>query len=138
MAAGRALVDAGGQRAHVGDALGDLLAEQHAAAAGLGALADDDLDRVGAAQVVRVHAVARGQQLVDEDRRMAALLLGHAAVAGGGRGADLAMAPRPSASLACAESEPKLMPAMVTGILRWIGFSAKRVPSPTSVPHFSR
>ena len=36
-----------GQRAHLGDAVGDLLAEQHAAAAGLGALADHDLDRVG-------------------------------------------------------------------------------------------
>ena len=70
MAAGRALVDAVGQRAHLGDALGDLLAEQHAAAAGLGALADDDLDRVGAAQIVGVHAVARGQELVDEDLRM--------------------------------------------------------------------
>ena len=46
MAAGRALVDALGQGAHLGDAVGDLLAEQHAAAAGLGALADDDLDGV--------------------------------------------------------------------------------------------
>ena len=48
------------------------------------------------------------------------------------------VAPRPSASLACADSEPKLMPAMVIGILRWMGFLAKRVPSQTSVPHFSR
>ena len=48
------------------------------------------------------------------------------------------VAPRPSASFACAESEPKLMPAIVTGILRWIGFLAKRVPSHTSVAHFSR
>ena len=36
------------QRAHLGDAIGNLLAEQHAAAAGLGALPDHDLDRVGA------------------------------------------------------------------------------------------
>ena len=48
------------------------------------------------------------------------------------------VAPRPKASLAWAESEPKLMPAMVIGILRWIGFSAKRVPSQTSVSHRSR
>jgi hypothetical protein len=47
-------------------------------------------------------------------------------------------APRPKASLACAESEPKLMPAMVIGILSSSGFFAKRVPSTTSVPHFSR
>ena len=66
---------------------GDLLAEQHAAAAGLGALADHDLDGVGPAQIVGVHAVARGQILIDEDRRMAALLLRHAAVAGRRRGA---------------------------------------------------
>ena len=64
-----------GQVAHLGDALGDLLAQQHAAAARLGALADHDLDRVGAAQIVRVHAVARRQILIDEDLRMAALLL---------------------------------------------------------------
>ena len=87
MAAGRALIDALGQRAHVRDALGDLLAEQHAAAAGLGALADDDLDGVGLAQVIGVHAVAGGQDLIDEDLRMPALLLRHAAVAGRGRGA---------------------------------------------------
>jgi hypothetical protein len=46
-----------------------------------------DLDRVGAAEVVGVHAVARGEVLVDEELRMPALLLGHAAVAGGGGGA---------------------------------------------------
>ena len=81
MPAGRALVDALRQRAHLGDAVGDLLAEQHAAAAGLGALADDDLDGVGLAQVVRVHAVARGQVLVDQRLRLPALLRRHAAVA---------------------------------------------------------
>ena len=66
MAAGAALVDALRQVAHLGHAVGDLLAEQHPAAARLGALADHDLDRVRAAQVVRVHPVARGQQLVHE------------------------------------------------------------------------
>ena len=50
----------------------------------------------------------------------------------------MAEAPRPSASLAGADSDPKLMPAMVMGIFRWIGFLAKRVPSITSVAHFSR
>ena len=90
VAAGRALVDADRQGAHPGDALGDLLAEQHAAAAGLGALAEHDLDRVGLAQVVGVHAVAGRQVLVDQVLGLAALLGGHAAVAGGGRGADLA------------------------------------------------
>ena len=61
VAAGAALVDALRAGAHGGDALGDLLPEQHAAAAGLGALADHDLDRVGAAQVVGIEAVARRQ-----------------------------------------------------------------------------
>ena len=83
----------GGQRAHGGHPLVHLLAEQHAAAAGLGALPDHDLDRVGLAQVGRVEAVARREHLVDEQRRGLALLGGHAAVAGGGRGADLGGGP---------------------------------------------
>jgi hypothetical protein len=70
------------QVAHLGHAVGDLLAEQHPAAAGLGALADHDLDRVGAPQVVGVHPVARGQQLVDERFGVQALLGRHAAVTG--------------------------------------------------------
>ncbi len=49
MAASRALIDTLRQGAHLGHAVGDLLAEQHAAAAGLGALTDHDLDGVGAA-----------------------------------------------------------------------------------------
>ena len=85
MTAGRALVDALRQRAHLGDAVGDLLAEQHAAAAGLGALADDDLDGIGLAQIVGVHAVARRQILIDQRLRLAALFRRHAAVAGGRR-----------------------------------------------------
>ena len=72
-----------GRFAHLGDAVGDLVSEEHPAAARLRALADDDLDRVGLAQVVRVHAVAGGQQLVDEHLRVLALLRRHAAVAGG-------------------------------------------------------
>ena len=86
----RALVDALRQGAHPGDAFGDLLAQQHSAAAGLGALAEHDLDGVGLAEVVGVHAVARRQVLVDEVLALAALLGRHAAVAGGGRRADLA------------------------------------------------
>ena len=93
VAAGRALVDARRQAAHPGDPLGDLLPEQHAAAAGLGALADHHLDGVGPAQVVRVHAVAGGQVLVDQRLRVAPLLRGHAAVARGGRGPGEARAP---------------------------------------------
>ena len=129
MAAGRALVDAFRQRAHLGDALGDLLAEQHAAAAGLGALADHDLDGVGLAQIVRVHAVARGQHLIDQDLRMLALLRRHAAVAGGGRGAGERWRRGRAPPWPGADSEPKLMPAMVIGIFSSIGFLAKRVPS---------
>ena len=90
MPAGAALVDPLRQRAHLGHAIGDLVAEQHAAAAGLCALADHHLDRVRLAQVVGVHAVARRKQLVHELRRVPALLRRHAAVAGRRRGADLA------------------------------------------------
>src|SRR3990167_72174 len=56
--AGAALVDANWQGAHAGDPFGDLHAQQHPATAGLGTLAENDLDGVGLAQVVRVHAVA--------------------------------------------------------------------------------
>ena len=87
-----ALVDARRQVAHLRDAVGDLLAEQDSATAGLGALADHDLDGVRAAQVVGVHPVARGQQLVDERLGRGALLGRHAAVAGRRRGAHRARA----------------------------------------------
>ena len=138
MAAGRALVDALRQRAHLGDALGDLLPEQHAAAAGLGALPDDDLDRIRLAQVVGVHAVARRQHLVDEDLANARAPPASCRRRRSWSRCRPRVAPRPSASLACADSAPKLMPAMVIGILSSIGFLAKRVPSMTSVAHFSR
>src|SRR5262249_59486293 len=49
MAAGAALVDALRQVAHLGHAIRDLLAHQHAAAARLRALADNDPDGAGAA-----------------------------------------------------------------------------------------
>ena len=87
LAASGALVYAFGQGAHFGHARVDLLAQQHAATAGLSALADYDFNRVGAAHVVRVEAVARRQALVDQGFGGVALLAGHAAVAGGGGGA---------------------------------------------------
>jgi hypothetical protein len=84
---GGPLVDAGRQGTHPGHPLADLLAEQHAAAARLGALADDDLDGVGGAQVFEVETVAGRQALVDQQPGGLALLRGHPAVAGGGGGA---------------------------------------------------
>ena len=87
--AGAALVDPRRERAHRGHPVADLLPEQHPAAAGLRALAEDDLDRVGLAQVLGVHPVAAGQVLVDEVLGLAALLGRHAAVPGGGGRAHL-------------------------------------------------
>ena len=86
--AGRALVDAGRQRARLGDDRRHLRAQQHAAGARLRALADHDLGRVGHPQVVRVEAVAAGQHLVDQLVGGLALEVEHAAVAGGCRDAD--------------------------------------------------
>ena len=57
MAAGRALVHPFGQVPHARHPRVDLLPEQHATPPRLGALPDDDLDRVGAAQVIRVKAI---------------------------------------------------------------------------------
>ena len=48
------------------------------------------------------------------------------------------LAPRPSASLAGAERAPKLIPAIVIGMSRWIGSRAWRAPSVTSVSQRSR
>ena len=84
MATRTALVDTLGQVAHGSDALGNLLPHQHAAAAGLCTLPDNHLDGVSTAQVIRVHAITRRQELIDQHLRMPALLLRHAAVAGGG------------------------------------------------------
>ena len=81
MAARRPLIDAGGERTHGGHSPAELLTEQHATPARLRTLPDDDLDRIGAAEVVRVEAVARRQTLVDERLRRAALLGRHATVA---------------------------------------------------------
>ena len=82
---GRTLVDALGQVAHLGNPVADLLTQQHAAAARLGALADHDLDGIRPSQVVGVHAVAGGQVLVDQLVAVPAFFLRHAAVTGGRR-----------------------------------------------------
>ena len=49
-----------------------------------------------------------------------------------------AVAPRPSASLAGADSAPKLMPAIVTGISSSSGSAPWRAPSVTFVSQRSR
>ena len=85
MTAGRALVDALREIAHVGDAIGDLLAEEHASAARFGSLSHDHFDRIGATQIFRVHAVTRGEILIDQRLRMAAFFIRHAAVTRRGR-----------------------------------------------------
>ena len=85
MARGRALIHADRQGAHLRHLLADLHAEQHPAGAGLGALTDDDLDRIRHAQVLEVEAVARGRHLVDQLVGGLALFGQHAALAGAGR-----------------------------------------------------
>ena len=87
MAGRRALVDAGGQRAHLGHLIGHLLAHQMAAQAHLAALADENLAGVGELQMVRIEAVARLDALVEPLGRVPALVGDHAALAGAGRGA---------------------------------------------------
>jgi hypothetical protein len=88
MAASAALIDPGRQGPHLGHPLADLVAEQHAAAARLRPLADDDFDRLVGPQMRGIEAVARGQYLIDENVRLGAFLLAHAAVAGRRAGAD--------------------------------------------------
>ena len=86
MAGGRALVDAGRQRAHLGHLVGDLLAHQMAAEADLAALADEELAGIGEAQMMRVEAVARLDALIEPVDRIAPLVGDHAALArAGGR-----------------------------------------------------
>src|SRR5699024_8236018 len=66
VAACRTLVDALWQGSHRSDTFRDLLAQQHSGATWFCTLADDHFNGVGFAQVVWVHPVARGQQLVDK------------------------------------------------------------------------
>ena len=58
----------------------------------------------------RVHAVAGGEELVDERRGVPALLLGHAAVARRGRGAHRGRAAARAPPWRAPDSAPKLMP----------------------------
>ena len=81
----RALVDAGGQRAHLGHLLGDLLAHQVAAQADLAALPDEELAGVGEHQVVRVEPVPALDALVVPLGRQVALGRDHPALARAGR-----------------------------------------------------
>src|SRR5262249_21964194 len=107
---GAPLVDALRQRAHLRDAVRGLVAEGRPAFTRLRALADDDLDRVRLAQVVRIHAVARREKLVDERRRVLALLGRHAAVTCRGRRANLGRAAAESLLRGCrerAEAHPR-------------------------------
>ena len=82
MAAGTALVNALGQLPHTGNALVDLLAKKHAAAARLRTLAENKLDTIGTPQIVRIHAITRRQHLIDKGFGGFALLGCHATVAG--------------------------------------------------------
>src|SRR5699024_12666678 len=61
----------------------NLLSQQHTASTRFLSLADYDLDRIRSSQVIRVHAVARRQQLVDQFVRMSTFFFGHPAVTGG-------------------------------------------------------
>ena len=81
------LVDPRGQRAHLGDLLGDLLAHQVAAEADLAPLADEELDPVGEHQVMRVEAVTALNHLVVPLGRQVALGRDHPALSRAGRGA---------------------------------------------------
>ncbi len=87
MAGRRALVDAGGKRAHLGHLIGHLLAHEMAAKADLAALADEELAGVGKAQMMRIEAVTRLNALVEPFLRIAPLVRDHAALAGTGGGA---------------------------------------------------
>ena len=81
VAGGRALVDAGRQRAHLRHLLGHLLAHQVAAEADLAALADEELGGVGEHQVVRVEPVPALDHLVVPLGRQVALGRDHPALA---------------------------------------------------------
>ena len=134
----RALVDAERQVAHARHLVRHLGAQQHAAGAGLGALADDDLDRVGARHVVGVVAVVARADLVDQAVGVRALHAGAcrrrrwwSTCPRGWRRARC----RP---WRCATARRSDMPQTVIGIFSRSGRSAKRVPSTVSVSQRSR
>ena len=83
------MIDPFRQGAHLRHPRVDLLSQQHAAAARLRALADDDFDGIGASHVVGIEPVARRQALVHQHLRRGAFLLRHAAIAGRGGGSRL-------------------------------------------------
>ena len=112
----------GGKGAHGRHPLVDLLAEQHAAPARLGPLADHDLDGVGQAQVGGVEPVAGRQALVHQRAdalRSSGVMPPSPVVVE----VPTAVAARPRASLAWADRAPKLMPAMVIGMSSSIGLA---------------
>ena len=92
MPASRSLIDSFRQRPHVRDALGDLLAEQHAASARLCSLPDNDFDRISLPEIIRIHSVSGRQILIDELTRMLPFFRRHSPVAGRGACADFARA----------------------------------------------
>ena len=96
MPAGGALIDAFRQIAHLRHARRDFLAQKHAAAARLGTLPHHYLDGIRLAQIFEVHAVARGQILIDQRLAMAAFFRRHAAIAGGGGSAHRRCTPAQS------------------------------------------
>ena len=63
---GRPLVNSLGQVAHFGHAVRNFLAQKHTATTGLCPLANNNLNRVSPAQIIWVHAITRGQILVDQ------------------------------------------------------------------------
>ncbi len=85
MPRGRSLVDPCRERAHLRHLLGHLLAHQMPAEPDLAALADEELDRVGEHQVVRVEPVPALDHLVVPLRRVVALRRDHPALARAGR-----------------------------------------------------
>src|SRR4030095_8152731 len=78
---GRALSEAGGRRAHLGNLVGHFLSHQMAAKPDLAALADEELARVGETQVMRGEAVTRLDALIEPLDRVAPLVRDHAALA---------------------------------------------------------
>jgi hypothetical protein len=74
------LVNAGGQGAHLGHLLGDLLAHEVTAQTDLAALADEELDGIGKHEVVRVEAVAALDDLVEPSGGEVPLGRNHAAL----------------------------------------------------------
>ena len=132
------LVDARGQRPHLGHLLGDLLAHQVAAEADLAALADEELHRVGQHQVVGVEAVAALDELVVPLGGQVALGRDHGPPSPEQVAVPAIEAPLARAILASSDSAPKLMPVMYTGTSSSRGLAAKREPITVLVSHFSR